>query len=209
MIFVCGTDTGVGKTHAAAALLWRYRTLSGIRYWKPVQTGASAEDPADKETVRCLTGLADSFFLPTYLSFTQPLSPHRAAELDGTQIDLDALIQKTRSISGPVIMEGAGGLCVPLTRSATWIDLLKACRIPVVLVARTGLGTINHSLLTLDRLKLEKIECAGIVFCGPENADNVRTVSEMSGARVLGSFEFKSREDFETVDPEGVLTSYL
>jgi len=213
VIFVCGTDTGVGKTHVSAAILNRSRNVPGVRYWKPVQTGTRT-DPLDETVVRRLTELPEEFFVPTLLQFEEPLSPHRAAELEGRSIDVEQIAGKLLELGDPLVFEGAGGLLVPLNRSETWIDFLdlarhKGCEISVVIAARTGLGTINHSLLTIERLRMTGQRIAGIVFCGPESADNRRTVCEFGSVRDLGSFDYKTHADLDRVDSSGFLEECL
>lgn len=211
-LFITGTDTGVGKTHAAAGILYRYRSLENIKYWKPVQTGMRT-DPPDAETVQRLTGLGQSYILPTTLSFKEPLSPHRAAELENYQIDLRELEQKWDELDArcrrSTLIEGAGGILVPLNRTTTWIDFIRVINVPVVIAARTGLGTINHTLLTVEHLKNRGAVIAGILYCGEANDDNIRTVSEMSGVPSLGQFYFQSANDFVQIDPDGLLKQYL
>jgi len=175
---VSGTDTDVGKTVFAAALTL---ALSGI-YFKPVQCGLEGE--TDSECVRRLTGLPDEHFLPEIYRFSTPVSPHRAAELEGMRIDPARL--ELPSVERPLIVEGAGGLMVPLTRSDLFIDIFMRWQAPLVLCARTALGTINHTLLSLEALRRRSIPVAGLVFVGDENADTERTIAEMAGVRALG-----------------------
>ncbi len=175
---VSGTDTGIGKT-AAAALL----TLGlGAHYWKPIQSGT--EDGTDTATVKALTGLPGERFLPEAYVLTEPLSPHRSAELDGVDISLDRLALP--EVDGPLIVEGAGGLMVPVTRRLLQIDLFKHWGVPVILCARTGLGTINHTLLSVEALGTRGMVLHGVLFIGDDNPDNIRTIAELSGARILG-----------------------
>ncbi len=175
---VSGTDTGIGKT-AAAALL----TLGlGAHYWKPIQSGT--EDGTDTNTVKALTGLPEDRFLLEAYVLTEPLSPHRSAELDGVTIELDRLALP--SVEGPLIIEGAGGLMVPVRRDLLQIDLFKHWGAPVILCARTGLGTINHTLLSIEALRARDIPLHGLLFIGDDNPDNIRTIAELSGASVLG-----------------------
>ncbi|CAN1723771.1 ATP-dependent dethiobiotin synthetase BioD [Hyphomicrobium sp. 1Nfss2.1] len=178
-IVVTGTDTDVGKTVFAAALV---AALSGY-YWKPVQAGRAPE--ADAETVRRLAGLSDERILSSVYDLTTPASPHLAAERDGIEIDL-ARLRTLPRVDAPLIIEGAGGLMVPLTRQHLQVDLFAAWSLPVVLVASTRLGTINHSLLSVEALRRRGIPLLGIVFTGEENADTERTIPAMAGARRLG-----------------------
>ena len=183
---ITGTDTDVGKTVVAAML-----TLAlGATYWKPVQSGV--EGGIDTNTVQRLTGLPSERFLPESYVFTESLSPHRAAEIDEAEIDVESLV--IPEVDGPLIIEGAGGLMVPLTRQNLLINLFKRWnedpvnggRVPVILVARTGLGTINHTLLSLEALWSRKIPVHGLIFVGDENRDNMRTIGEFSDVKVLG-----------------------
>lgn len=179
---ITGTDTDVGKTVVAAMLT----LVLGASYWKPVQSGV--EGGVDTKAVQKMTGLPNERFLEEAYVFTEALSPHRAAELDETRIDVDGL--RIPETPGPLIIEGAGGLMVPLTRENLLINLFKKWnedeRVPVILVARTGLGTINHTLLSLEALWSRQIPVHGIVFAGEENADNMRTISEFSDTKILG-----------------------
>jgi dethiobiotin synthetase len=188
---VSGTDTGIGKT-AAAALL----TLGlDAHYWKPIQSGI--EDGTDTATVKALTGLPDARFLPEAYVLTAPLSPHRSAELDGVEIAIDRL--DLPKIGGPLIVEGAGGLMVPVTRRWLQIDLFKHWGAPVILCARTGLGTINHTLLSVEALRTRGMTLHGILFVGDDNPDNIRTIVEFSGARILGRLPWLDRLHAESL----------
>jgi len=175
---ITGTDTGIGKTMAASMLTL---ALDGI-YWKPVQSGI--EGTVDTRRVQQLTGLPQERFLPEGYVFSEPLSPHRAAELDGEVLDLKKLAAP--QVDAPLIIEGAGGLMVPLTRENLLINQFKTWGAPVILCARTGLGTINHTLLSLEALWARKISVHGLLFIGEDNPDNIRTIAEFSGERVLG-----------------------
>lgn len=175
---ITGTDTNIGKTVFAAMLV---QALGG-NYWKPLQSGVG--DGIDTRTVQNLTGLPDERFFPERHIFTESLSPHRAAEIDGLSVDVDSL--NVPQSERPLIIEGAGGLMVPLTRKSLQINLFRKWDIPVILCARTGLGTINHTLLSLEALWTRRIKIHGIAFIGPENDDNIRTIAEFSGEKVLG-----------------------
>lgn len=177
-IVVTGTDTGIGKTVLAAGLV---SMLDGA-YWKPVQSGLS--DETDSQVVARLAGLPRERVLPEAHRLTQPLSPHRAAELDGVSIDPGRL-EIPRS-DRPVIVEGAGGLMVPLTRSALLIDVFARWRAPVVLCARTALGTINHTLLSIEALERRGIPLLGVAFVGDDIPDTPCIIAELGRVRVLG-----------------------
>jgi dethiobiotin synthetase len=173
-LVVTGTDTGIGKTVFAAALA---RAL-GAAYWKPIQSGLL--DGADGETAAAL-GVAR--VLPEAYRLTEPLSPHRAAELDGVTIDPARLVPPD---ADPLVIEGAGGVLVPVTRELLYADLFARWGLPVVLVARTGLGTINHSLLSVEALRARGVAVHGIAFVGDANADNEATICAMAGVKRLG-----------------------
>ena len=180
-IVVAGTDTDVGKTVFAAALV---AALDGY-YWKPVQAGLDGE--TDAEIVRRLSGLPAERVLPEVYRLTMAASPHLAAERDGVEIDFEGLANApVFAQDRAVVIEGAGGLLVPLTRTLLQIELFARWDAPVVLVASTRLGTINHSLLSLEALKRRRIPLLGIAFVGEENADSERTITEMGGVRHLG-----------------------
>ncbi|HSX54664.1 MAG TPA: dethiobiotin synthase [Sphingomonas sp.] len=173
MIVVTGTDTGVGKTVAAAALAWRL----GASYWKPVQAGLDEE--TDSEAVARLAGVG---ILPEAYRLTTPCSPHRAAEIDGVAIDPDRLTPP----AGRLVIEGAGGALVPLTRDLVYADLFARWELPVVVVARTTLGTINHALLTIEALRGRSIWVGGVLFSGNAMPDSEATICAMGKVRSLG-----------------------
>ncbi|WP_026186832.1 dethiobiotin synthase [Ensifer sp. BR816] len=177
-IVVTGTDTGIGKTVFAAALT---DALAGC-YWKPVQSGLDGE--TDSETVERLGRLEPCRILPEAYRLATPASPHLAARLDGVTILPDTL--SPPRTEAPLVIEGAGGLLVPLTERTVFADVFQGWRIPVVLCARTGLGTINHTLLSLEALRVRSIPVLGVAFIGDEQADTQRTIAELGGVRMLG-----------------------
>lgn len=189
---ITGTDTDVGKTVFAAMMMLALAEVeNGAAYWKPVQCGI--EGGVDTKTVQKLTGLPDENFFPEAYVFSEALSPHRAAEIDGVEVDIDAL--EIPDWGGPLLIEGAGGLNVPLTRTTLNIDLFEMWGLPVILCARTGLGTINHTLLSVEALKSRNIPVHGIAFIGPENPDNIRTIADFTGVRVLGRLPWLDKTD--------------
>jgi dethiobiotin synthetase len=177
-IVVTGTDTGIGKTVFSAALVG---ALDGY-YWKPVQSGL--EDETDSDTVQRLSGLAAERILPEAYRLKTPVSPHLAAEIDGVAIDPASLVLPPTA--RPLVVEGAGGLLVPLTSELLTIDVFARWREPVVLCARTTLGTINHSLLSIEAIRARGIPLAGVTFLGEENADSERTIVALGRTRRLG-----------------------
>ncbi|MGX9182023.1 dethiobiotin synthase [Mesorhizobium sp. BHbdii] len=175
---ITGTDTGIGKTVLAAGLAG----LLGGSYWKPIQAGLDGE--TDSQTVARLAELPDERILPEAWRLLKPLSPHRAAELEATEIDPDRLALP--EVAGPLIVEGAGGLMVPLTRRTLFIDVFTHWRAPVVLCARTALGTINHTLLSIEALRRRDIRVLGVAFIGEAMPDTECTIASMGEVRVLG-----------------------
>ncbi|MBX9741003.1 MAG: dethiobiotin synthase [Beijerinckiaceae bacterium] len=174
---VTGTDTGVGKTVFAAALAGALEA----HYWKPVQAGLDGE--TDRETVARLSGLPDDRLLPEAYRLASPLSPHRAAEIDGARISRTALrLPDVR----PLVVEGAGGLMVPLRRDLLFIDVFAEWSLPVILCARTTLGTINHTLLSIEALRRRDIPLLGVAFLGAANPDSEKTIVTMGETRRLG-----------------------
>ena len=179
---VTGTDTDIGKTVFAAGLTGAL----GAHYWKPVQAGVDPE--GDKERVAALSGLPPTHILPEAYRLTTPASPHLAARIDGVEIALDRL--DLPKVDGPLVVEGAGGLMVPVSASLLMIDLFAHWGLPVILCARTGLGTINHSLLSLEALRARAIPVAGIVFIGEPHEENERIVPLLGKVPGLGRLPY-------------------
>jgi dethiobiotin synthetase len=177
-VVVTGTDTGIGKTVFAAALAGALDAF----YWKPVQAGLDEE--TDRETVSRLSGLPQELLLSEVYRLKTPASPHLAAKIDGIVIDPDALALP--EVDRPLVVEGAGGLMVPLTPSLTYIDVMARWRAPVVLCARTTLGTINHSLLSIAALRARSIPLLGVAFIGDENEESERIICDMGKTKRLG-----------------------
>ncbi len=176
-IVVTGTDTGIGKTVFSAALAGALRA----HYWKPVQAGL--EDGSDAESVAALSGLPAAHILPEAYRLNTPCSPHRAAELDGVEIDAARLAPPPHD---PLVIEGAGGALVPVTRTLLYADVFAQWQLPVVIVARTELGTINHSLLTVEALRTRGVPILGIAFSGDANEDSEATICAIGKVKRLG-----------------------
>ncbi|EEA96569.1 dethiobiotin synthase [Pseudovibrio sp. JE062] len=191
-IIITGTDTGIGKTIFSAALT---QALSAT-YWKPVQSGL--EEETDTQAVTRLTGCTA---LPETYRLQIPASPHFSAEEEGVLIDVENLT--IPAVDGPLVVEGAGGLMVPLTRETLYIDLFKKWQAPIVLCARTGLGTINHSLLSIEALRARGCNLLGIVFIGDEVADSERTIAEYAGVKKLGRLPL-----LKDITPETIRTAF-
>lgn len=193
--FVTGTDTDVGKTVACAWLLLHTQAS----YWKPVQSGLS--EPTDTQFLKNLTGLPDTRFLPPAYELSEPLSPHEAARRDGVEIDLKKLTLPKSGV--PLIVEGAGGLLVPLNRDALVIDLAAQLGLPVILAARAGLGTINHTLLSLEALRRRKLDIAGVILNGPRQPHNRQAIEEYGRINIIAEipqFEFLTKEELLRID---------
>lgn len=184
---VTGTDTGIGKTVFAAALTGAL----GACYWKPVQSGL--DGPTDQQTVQVLTGLGPSHFLPEAYRLALPTSPHIAAAAEGVEIDTERLT--VPDTVRPLIIEGAGGPLVPLTDNMLFIDLFARWRLPVILCARTALGTINHSLLAIEALRRRDIPVHGVAFIGETNPSTEDTIAAMGQIRRLGRLPWLAHLD--------------
>ena len=193
---ITGTDTDIGKTAFSAMLMLGLEDAKQKpHYWKPVQSGVS--DNVDTRRVQKLTNLPDERFIPERYIFSEPLSPHIAAELDGESVDIDALRDPKNipECDATLIIEGAGGLMVPMTRENLQINMFQKWQIPVILCTRTGLGTINHTLLSLEALWARNMKIQGLVFIGEENLDNIRTIAEFSKVKILGHMPMMEEMD--------------
>jgi malonyl-CoA O-methyltransferase len=178
-VFVTGTDTGVGKTVVSACLVRAWQAS----YWKPVQSGTEDGDD-DTATVIRLAGLTPDRHAPPAYALRAPLSPHAAAALENIAIDFEQLTAPP-TLPAPLVVEGAGGVMVPLDDRLMMIDLMAQLALPVVLVARSGLGTINHTLLTLLALRFRGIAIAGVVLNGLPNPGNRAAIEFYGAARVI------------------------
>jgi len=170
---VTGTDTGIGKTIFSAALA----SALDLPYWKPIQSGL--EEETDSEVVARLARVP---IHPEAWRLATPASPHYAAEVDGVIIDPDALTPPP----GDLLIEGAGGALVPVTRTCLYADLFARWQIPVIVCARTGLGTINHSLLTIEALHARGVPLHGLAFIGDPAHDSEAIIAKVGGLRRLG-----------------------
>jgi dethiobiotin synthetase len=181
-LFVTGTDTNVGKTVVSAIL-----TLGlGATYWKPIQSGL--EPITDTDYIRKVTQLDDTRFIPERFRLTQPLSPHASAAIDGVQIHLSDF-QLPSTATSHLIVEGAGGLMVPLNEHQFILDLIRHLNLPVCLVARSTLGTINHSLLSIAQLRRAEVPILGVILNGPKNPSNREAIAHYGQVPILGELE--------------------
>lgn len=174
---VTGTDTDIGKTVFAAGLA---AFLDGW-YWKPVQAGL--QDGGDAARVAALSGLDAARILPEAYRLNTPCSPHRAAEIDGVEIAVEALELPPQR---PLVVEGAGGVLVPLGGDYLIADQIARWGLPTIIVARTKLGTINHSLLTIEALRARNIPLHGIVFIGGAAEDSEAAICRIGAVKRLG-----------------------
>ncbi len=196
-VVVAGTDTGIGKTVFAAALA---RALDGC-YWKPVQSGVEPDGGTDTSRARALSGLPAERFLPEAYRLLSPLSPDRAAELDGVRIEEDALALP--SCERPLVVELAGGLLVPMNDELLQIDVVSSWGAPVILCARTTLGTINHTLLSLEALRRRGVPLLGVAFIGGPNPATEAAIARHGRARLLGRLPL-----LEELEPEALSEAF-
>lgn len=195
ILVVTGTDTGIGKTVFAAGLA---ATL-GAYYWKPIQAGIDPD--GDKEEVVRLSGLPASHILPEAYRLTTPASPHLAARIDGVEISLDRLALP--QVDGPLVVEGAGGVLVPVSENLLMADLFAHWGQPVIVCARTALGTINHSLLSIEALRARNVPIAGIAFIGERHEENERIIPQLAKVPSLGRLPL-----LDPLDPATLATAF-
>lgn len=192
--FITGIGTGIGKTIVSAILTEKLKA----DYWKPVQSGDL--DISDSLFVRHLVS-PETIIHPESYRLSQPLSPHLSAKLDGIKISLDAI--KTPQTNNHLVIEGAGGLMVPLNDNELILDLIKSLKAKVIVVSQNYLGSINHTLLTLEVLKANQIEVAGLIFNGTENQESEQYITNYSKVKVMGRIPKMSVVDSETIKNAG------
>ena len=176
---ICGTDTDIGKTLISSFFV---RGLNSF-YWKPIQSGLESE--TDSQAVTRLAKVSRAKILNEAYIFKKPVSPHWAAEIDQTIIDSQQLALP--SVDGSLIVESAGGLMVPMTRNYLQIDQIKKWAIPVILVCKSGLGTLNHTLPSVESLKKRNIKILGLILNGEKHLDNPKTLTEFSSCLLYTS----------------------
>lgn len=175
---VTGTGTDIGKTVFSAALV---RAL-GAYYWKPVQSGLEGETDSGK--VARLANIGSDRIIAEAYCLKTPVSPHLAAEMDDIEISLPRL--SIPDIAGPLVVEGAGGALVPIRRNWLFADQFARWNLPVIVVASTGLGTINHSLMTIEALRSRDVPIHGVAFIGDPAEDSEAIICNLGGVRRLG-----------------------
>jgi dethiobiotin synthase len=178
--FITGTDTNVGKTVLSALLC----AALPARYWKPIQTGS--REGTDREQVIRWTGLTVDMAAPEAYIFDDPVSPHLAARNAGVEISLDRISLPEDSSGRPIIVEGAGGVMVPVNARQFMLDLMAHVSLPVIVAARSTLGTINHTLLSLRALREARLSVRGVVLIGPENPENQKAIEHYGHVRIIG-----------------------
>lgn len=198
-LFVAGTDTGVGKTVVAAAVIHRLRRYVPVCYWKPIQTGIEQDD--DTAEVKRLTAAQAEEIFDCGIRLPRPVSPHLAAQSHGISISVDRLVDSYRRNAGSRywIVEGAGGLLVPVNDQEFIADLMIRLRLPAVVVARTALGTINHTLLTLEALRRRAVEVVGVVMVGRTDEGARAAIARYGKVEILGELPFLGRVTSEAL----------
>ena len=179
--FITGTDTAVGKTTVSALLC---AALDAI-YWKPIQTGT--REGTDRATVMRLANLPRSRTLPETYRFSPPVSPHLAAQRARVRIELRKIRLPQVAPHENLIVEGAGGALVPINSTELMTDLMSHLGLPVLLVARTTLGTINHTLLSIAALRAAHLDVRGVILSGKPNRENRRAIEHYGKIEVLGA----------------------
>lgn len=199
-LFITGIGTGIGKTIVSAILTEKLKA----DYWKPVQSGDL--DDSDSLKVRGLVSNPTSVFHPETYRLTQPYSPHKSAAIDGITIDPEKFI--VPETNNQLIIEGAGGLMVPLNDDFLMIDLIKHLNAYVVLVSQNYLGSINHTLLSIAQLKQYDINVAGIIFNGKTDVDSESYILKYTGIKLLGHLPEFDKINKEEISNAGELIAF-
>ncbi|ARS39918.1 dethiobiotin synthase [Sphingobacteriaceae bacterium GW460-11-11-14-LB5] len=193
--FITGIGTGIGKTLISAILTEKLKA----DYWKPIQSGDL--ETSDSITIDRLISNTKTVIHPESYRLTQPLSPHLSAKLDGIEIDINEI--NLPLTDNHLIIEGAGGLMVPLNEKELIIDLIKKLDVEVILVSQNYLGSINHTLLSINLLKQYEIPIKGIIFNGDENVETERYILQYTKIKKLGSIPGLKNIDKEKVEAAG------
>ena len=194
--FVTGTDTDVGKTVAAAWLMLHLNAA----YWKPIQSGLEEKDI---DRMKDYTSAPDERFFPSTYELTQPLSPHESARRDNVKIQMSEF--NLPDTDQNLIVEGAGGLMVPINEGQFVIDMITHLNIPAILVARSGLGTINHTLLSLEAMHKRGIEVAGLIMSGEKSPHNRQALEEYGDVPIIAEIDHLDavkKESLLAIQPE-------
>ena len=188
--FITGIGTEVGKTIVSAIVTEALKA----DYWKPIQAGDL--DYSDTDKVRALVSNEKSVFHANSFALNTPMSPHAAAEIDGVQINSKKILEP--ETTNNLVIEGAGGLLVPISQTETILDLIRPSH-KVILVSRHYLGSINHTLLSVEALQNRGLACFGIIFSGNENRTTESIIREMSGIPVIGRISEEEEFTKETI----------
>ena len=180
--FVTGTDTGVGKTLFCSILMNKFH----YNYWKPIQTGNKNDN--DTIYIKKICKIPDIRFCKTVFSFKKPLSPQQASKYENVCVNLNKI--KRPVTNNPLIIEGVGGILVPLNNTNLIIDLIKKLKLPVIIVSRSTLGTINHTLMTIKILRQNRVSIYGVVLNGPTNTKNAESIEHFGKVKVLTQIPF-------------------
>lgn len=194
-LFITGIGTDIGKTVVSAILVEKLRA----DYWKPIQSG-DLENSDTQKVKKLITNTHSVFHTESY-RLTQPFSPHKSADLDGINIDLRSIV--IPETSKTLIIEGAGGLMVPLNDKEYIIDLIQQLNAEVVLVVKNYLGSINHTLLSLESLKHRNIPIKGIVYNGERDSYSEAAIQRFSNVKILGYIPFIEKLDSKTITELG------
>ena len=217
--FISATGTNIGKTCSAALLLYKFPKLN---YWKPVQTGNDIDrlniknllinnynnkknsnsdiKNLDNTILNKITNLESRLKKETY-HFKNPLSPDQASKKEFQNISISNLFNDYNNYSkeAPLIIEGAGGLMVPLFEKYTWIDFIRELKIPIILATSTNLGTINHTNLSIFAIKKNKLNLKGLIFCGPKNNENIESILRFYETPIISNFDFLELSNMENI----------
>jgi dethiobiotin synthetase len=177
--FITGTDTGIGKTLVSAIVT----SVLKASYWKPIQSGIADEMP-DMDQVRLLTGFDLDHFPASNYMLQASLSPDQAAELENVEIDIKTC-QIPPIVTRYLVVEGAGGVYVPLNQHECILDLIQQVNLPVIIVSRGILSTVNHTLLTIAALRQRKIPIHGVVYSGKLNPANQIAIEKWGDVKTL------------------------
>ena len=188
---IAGIGTEIGKTLISSILT---ETLQAD-YWKPIQSGAL--DFTDTDTVRSLISNEKTVFHPETYRLNEPMSPHAAAAIDGIEIELSKF--QLPQTENHLIVELAGGIMVPLNDRETNLDLIKKLNIPVILISKNYLGSINHTLLSVEILKMNNIEVKGLIFNGEQNKYSEDFILNYTKLECLGRVNFEENIDKNVV----------
>jgi dethiobiotin synthetase len=191
--FVTGTDTNVGKTVASALLCAALDAM----YWKPIQTGR--REGTDRKTVTALAKLPRPRTIREAYCFAPAVSPHLAAQMSRARIELQKISVPKILPSENLIVEGAGGVLVPINEKHLMVDVMKHLQLPVLLVARTSLGTINHTLLSLAALRSRRVPVRGVILVGRPNRENHQAIERYGNVEVVGTIPWLGTVDRKTL----------